>query len=506
MAVDIAFKASVDLGGGEKSLSSLKKEFKETQKQLEGLTVGSEKYVDTLKKLGKVKDDIGDLNTTIRAFNPEGKIAALSSTIGGVASGFQAATAATALFGSENKDLEKTLLKVQASMAFADGIKGIVGLGDAFKNLRLILLSNPLMLIGAVIAGIGVALFALKDKVAVVGKAFDFLSDGLKSLIKNAQTFLNYAGIIDSEGDAMIKKAQDNARKRGEFEKQVREKTKEILAQRAKDQEEHDKKAQEAYKVHLAKLAEEKKKAHDQEEKDLIDRVTKFNDAEAKRVAGLRSAAADEAAIEAELNAMFDAEELRKKNKKEEGLAQDKQIDADRAAMQIQSITAVASLTDSVFALRMNNAKKGSAEEQRLARQAFDIGKALQLSLATITGIQSVQNSFATAALSPVTILNPAYPFISASIAGVLAAANIAKIAATKFGGGGGSVASVSAPSTGSTPTLNAPSQSTTQLAPDGSIVNPTEQNQPAIKAYVVETEMTDTQKRVAQIEKTATN
>jgi uncharacterized membrane protein (DUF106 family) len=135
MEIGIAFKADIDLGDGAKSLKSLKQEFKETQKELDELTVGSQKYIDTLKKLGSVKDDIGDLNAEINAFNPKGKVQAFGNVISGVSSGFQAAAGASALFGSENKDLEKTLVKLQATMAFVDGIKGVVAMGDSFKAL-----------------------------------------------------------------------------------------------------------------------------------------------------------------------------------------------------------------------------------------------------------------------------------------------------------------------------------------------------------------------------------
>ncbi len=155
MATEIPFKADIDLGDGAKSLKSLKQEFKETQKELDGLTAGSERYVQTLQKLGKIKDDIGDLNDEIKSFNPEGKVKALGNVIGGVASGFQAATGAAALFGNESEDLQKTLLKVQSVMAFTEGIKGIVSLGDSFKVLGLQIkaafASNP---IGIILAGV----------------------------------------------------------------------------------------------------------------------------------------------------------------------------------------------------------------------------------------------------------------------------------------------------------------------------------------------------------------
>lgn len=144
MATEIAFSASVEVGEGAKSLKSLRQEFKETQKELDGLNIGSQEYINTLKKLGGIKDEIGDLNDEINAFKPEGKIQAFSGIVAGVASGFEAATGAVALFGGESEDLQKTLLKVQSAMAFAEGIKGLVGIGDAFVVAKNALMSFSL--------------------------------------------------------------------------------------------------------------------------------------------------------------------------------------------------------------------------------------------------------------------------------------------------------------------------------------------------------------------------
>lgn len=212
---DIAFSASVDLGEGAKSLRSLKQEFKDTQKELDGLSIGSEKYVKTLQKLGKVKDEIGDLNDEINAFKPEGKVQAFGNVLGGVASGFQAATGAAALFGGENKDLEKTLVKLQAVMAFTEGIKGLTSLGDGFKVLGNVIKSNPLFLIATIVLGIGTALYALKDKIGVVGDAFKFLGEIIGEVVQVGKDFLDFLGLTsfasDEKADKIIKNAQREA-------------------------------------------------------------------------------------------------------------------------------------------------------------------------------------------------------------------------------------------------------------------------------------------------------
>ena len=208
MAEEIAYKVSVDTGEGGKSLKSLKSDFKAAQTELDGLTVGTKEYVKSLEKLGKIRDDIGDLNASINAFNPEGKVKAFGNVIGGLASGFQAATGAAALFGGENKEVEKTLLKVQAVMAFTEGIKGLMGLKDAFAVLGNVIRANPLMLIATVIVGIGTALFALKDKVAIVGQAFDAIGSVITYVMDKIKAFTDAIGVsnfaMDRLNDSII--------------------------------------------------------------------------------------------------------------------------------------------------------------------------------------------------------------------------------------------------------------------------------------------------------------
>jgi len=209
--IEIVAKVGVD---GGKSLSDLKKEFKSLQSELSGLEQGSEKYRATLQRLGAVKDEIGDLRSEIEGFaGADKKIGAFSNVIGGVASGFQAAQGAAALFGSESEDLQKTLVRVQAAMAFAEGIKGIAAMGDSFKVLGNIIKANPIMLIATILIAIGAALFALKDKISIVGKAFDFFGGIVNTVIDSVKTFTDWIGISSFKADEANEKLIRNAEK-----------------------------------------------------------------------------------------------------------------------------------------------------------------------------------------------------------------------------------------------------------------------------------------------------
>ena len=134
MATKDTIEIDVNVGEGVKSMKTLKKEFAEMQTELDGLVPGTQKYIETLQRLGAVKDEIGDLKAEIQAFaGTDAKVAAFGNVIGGVASGFQAAQGAAALLGAESEEVQKALLKVQAASALADGIKGITAMGDSLK-------------------------------------------------------------------------------------------------------------------------------------------------------------------------------------------------------------------------------------------------------------------------------------------------------------------------------------------------------------------------------------
>ena len=120
-----------------------------------------------------------------------------------------------------------------------------------------------------------------------------------------------------------------------------------------------------------------------------------------------------------------------------------KLLEQEKFNIALDGLNAIQQVTDLYFLFKSNKLKKGSKEEEENAKKQFNVNKALQLATATINGIQTVQGAYMTAFASPITAYFPAYPFIQAGIAGVISAANIAKIAASKYGGSG------SAPDTG---------------------------------------------------------
>jgi hypothetical protein len=541
MAEEIVLKVDVELEEGARSLKSLKQEFRETQKDLEGLTVGSQKYVDTLKKLGAVKDEIGDLNATINAFNPEGKVQALGNAIGGVASGFQAAVGATALFGSESEELNKSLLKVQATMAFVEGIKGVIAMGDSFAVLNAIIAANPIM---AVVTGVTLLTGAVYGLIS----AQDEEIKQLKELNKEQEKLRDVTRERELDLAKFRKDLQTNrleqqlnvAKASGASEEELYQLEKKLLNQRQADllftKESRGKLSKEealqliafqnqeqlldaAHKKTLydnaVKAAEDKKKLNEEiakgEAELQAELETSFAESETKKIIDEDKRRADNLAKDIQANDEYLANE--KKNKQDEDTAK-KQLHDDNLkrvleAQQVErdGLTSIQAVSEIAMIIKRNNVKKGSEEEQKILKRQFDINKGFQIANAAMSGLQAIQLIMAS---TP----DPTGITIAFRIAATAAttAANIAKIASTKFNAGSTSAAptATAPPTTGggqqstNAPVVNAPASNPTTLNPDGSVRQQSTM-QSMVKAVVVETDITQAQKKVSNIKDLAT-
>lgn len=604
---EVAIKINVDADGGAKSLSELKKEFKETQKTLEGLTIGTKEYVNTLQRLGGIKDDIGDLNDTIKTFNPEGKIQAFGNVMGGVASGIQGAVGAMALFGVESEETQKMLLKVQAATAFAEGIKGVVGLGDSFKNLQLVLgktalgqklvtagqwlwnaamSANP---IGLIIAGIAAlvgafALLSVSSEDAAVDQARlnELEKEAAEKLDKHVAAIEKKNAILNKATDFEIqllkakgateeelleaeKKRDETRRLQLMFIKGFRDmsaaESAELLALTQKQTLASAKIIGDAKKEEVAnkkKYAEEQKKIDDKEleeskaraaearkdleelhnvrkgfaqleEQDRLEKQAKADeDVEAETQKILSRLASRKELIEFQnaqtyagqlenLQIQMDAElALVEGNEAAKELIRIKYAEKEKdlrlgqaaAAVELAQKTneSLQGLADLYFSIKMANVKKGSAEEEKAARQQFKVNKGLALTGAILSTAMAAIKSLSQA---PLAIGPVPSPIGIASLAATIltGAASVAKIAATQYnstGGGGGGGATASLSSAGGGVALAPPSSGSTSLNADGTIKAAMGNNQPVVKAVVVETDITTSQKRVNTIEERA--
>jgi hypothetical protein len=140
MAQEIDINLNVKTEQADKSLGSLKKQFREAQQEVQTLAdkfgATSTEAINAAKRAGELNDRIGDAKSLTDAFNPDAKFKSLTASLSGVAGGFAAYQGAMGLAGVESKDLEKQLLKVQSAMAIAQGLQGLGEARDSFRQLK----------------------------------------------------------------------------------------------------------------------------------------------------------------------------------------------------------------------------------------------------------------------------------------------------------------------------------------------------------------------------------
>jgi hypothetical protein len=233
---EIALKVTTDTSQTTSAFKSTKQELRETQKAMVDLALagkqGSEEFKRLEQRAGVIKDTIGDMNTRVNNLaNDTPKLELLTQAATGIAGGFAVAQGAAALFGDENEDVQKAIMKTQAAMSILNGVQSIANvlnkdaaLGDllaakakgiftaavgastgALKLFRLALIATG---VGAAVVAVGL-LVANWDKLTkavsdfisgspMLTKVIGFITDGFTSLGRAI-------GVIPSESEAATK-------------------------------------------------------------------------------------------------------------------------------------------------------------------------------------------------------------------------------------------------------------------------------------------------------------
>jgi hypothetical protein len=154
----MALNATIDLTVKKPDFKGLKAEIQELTKaaELAVYTFGqfSPEATAATKALAESKSTMQDFNDQVTAINPN-RFAKIGTVISGVASGFATAQGAMALFDSESKDLEKTMVKLQGAMALSQGIEGLGKIRLQFTTLYADMITGAKKAFAAIKAGIG---------------------------------------------------------------------------------------------------------------------------------------------------------------------------------------------------------------------------------------------------------------------------------------------------------------------------------------------------------------
>jgi hypothetical protein len=136
-----------ETGKVEKAAVSLKTQLKNLKAELSNLEAqgqeNSKAFQDTAFQAARLEDQIGDTNERVRVLASDTfKFDAAVGAIKGLAAGFSIAQGAVAIFGEENKDLQKVIAQTQGAIALLSGLQEaanlITGQGAtkiAFQNI-----------------------------------------------------------------------------------------------------------------------------------------------------------------------------------------------------------------------------------------------------------------------------------------------------------------------------------------------------------------------------------
>lgn len=299
MAEKIVFETEVKTGNSSTSVKSVKAELRQLKAEMAGLEIGSQQFTNMAQRAGQLEDAIGDANAAVKAFNPEAKFQAFAGVLGGVANGFSVVQGTMALFGSENKEVEKAILKTQAAIAIATGINGLMGMKDAFVILGTVIKTQVVSAFATMRAAImSTGIIAL---VAVIGTLiYSWMQE--KEANEEATKELERFGeaqrkLLDQEQKIQIEREKGRNKEilqaSAETQAKIREYQKE-LSEKIITQEEFSKLLAGEQELMRIKVADINKKYDEEEQKQREDAVEKRKALEQKEKERLKKIRDDE--------------------------------------------------------------------------------------------------------------------------------------------------------------------------------------------------------------------
>ncbi len=397
MSIKKVIEIDVDVLNANGGLDALQNQFKETEKQGESLRSelrrlkqqlaelpeGSAEYNKIAQRAGEVSDKISDISARVKNLGSDTKnIDAVVQGTQALSGAFSVATSASALLGTENKDLQETMLKVESAIGLTVGIQSIanalqkesalaIGINSAatkvqtglqiayatvvgtttgaLKALRVALVSTGL---GALVVGLGFLIAKMTEST----EATEDQDEALKAL---TETQKRYSESLKNEISGIERLTQTRllkAKIAGKSEKELREIEKNGEAERAS-----------AYDAELKRIDKElgNRKLSAKAYAQLLEERNKIAD-ESLKLAYDR----DNAQLEFEVGIADKRREAQKKSredlKAEREIARKEQEDFEKSVAQGQIDLQIAT----------NNAKFENDLEQK--KQADEILKSLE--------------------------------------------------------------------------------------------------------------------------------
>ena len=545
---EIAIKVTATDASGP-ALQSLEDKLNAAKKRMIELAAAgqqnTEEFIRLQQEAGEFKRTIEGVEQSVDSVAKSGVqgMQLFGEAVTAVSAGFTIAISVAALYGEENEDLQKTMIKVQASMALLQSVQALLAVTTKTSAVATTANRIALALYDKTVKGTIVSLRLFRTALIATGIGAAVVAVGL--LVENweklTKAIKNFLGIETKDLKAVSELAQrqvELAEARGESEAKVQKLLMAAYDARIAAAEKEEERAQLIHEKEVARLTyqtklrtdaieKQKKDAEDLRDMDLaanqeaenfrLAKIGRIND-ELARERALRD---EKLAIlreekeqrEADLKKRFTdsdefakayillTEEMRFKEQSiaEESAARIGEIERNRRQQDLQMASeAVGALGDLLTA--------GLGQSEKDQRKAFEINKKASMGQALINTFMAVTAAL-TAGGNPIKIAK-GRQFIDAGIALATGLAQVAKISKTQFQGssasGGGGALTAGGGEGGQIPAPIFANPQMTMLGTDGATMGQGQGTQP-MRAYVVERDITQSTRRVRRLEEFAT-
>ena len=185
---------------------SAKSRLKALREEMIQLASAGQQNTDRFRQLeseaGELADTIADTSQRIKNVGSDTRnIEAFTQAVQGLAAGFQIAQGAAGLFGEENEDVQKAILKVQSAMAIANGVQQIANLLQKESAVSIAANRIALSLYDKTVKGTTISLKAFKVALATTG--IGLLAVGIAAAYENWDKLRELLGLPPDNSKAI---------------------------------------------------------------------------------------------------------------------------------------------------------------------------------------------------------------------------------------------------------------------------------------------------------------
>jgi hypothetical protein len=190
----------VDIQGTPK-VESMRTQMRKLREELATLPEGTAEFDRVQRRLGELKDQMDDLGKSVNTVSGA-PLERLNNSFSMIGSSILSLDFENALTGVRG------MTSAMKDFKFGDLSKGAKSFGSTMFDLGKALFTNPIFLIGGVIAAIILNFEKLVNAGGLVGKVFGFIKEQIDFVINSITDFFNWTGLIDTEASERAEEAK----------------------------------------------------------------------------------------------------------------------------------------------------------------------------------------------------------------------------------------------------------------------------------------------------------